>query len=758
MSRRKLGGAFIFLVLVVLTVRAGWYVTRSEVGADILIDQWVKWPVRLVCSPWRGTPADEAMERARSLISEVRRVPEVRMRADVALGASWVLDRPSRAFRSRLSFASGNIVVDQNEANRARMAFEELCGPECVAQAASVAELVPDNLDVWRTRALLAFHVVRQKDGSGELRPRTADCLAILDECARHDPENALYDYLAALAEWSESASCRRAGSRPGWEITIRDASTFARGEERLAAGLKKPRLVYGSNPTAAVLAFLEKTSLSAMERVDAAETFLAPYQIYAFNDNLRPWQYGRQAAHCRDGRIAEALATARQTLRIAEQVPAEDSLAHRVLTRQYLQSSALADISKLIQQAPDLVSRGEREMIERNSVSWTAPFRQWQVAADQWYLTSHARNRVMDSPAGLVAIFLHPLAEIPLATGLVLFLLLRCFRPPLEDAVTPGIGTHLCAWTVGLTLSFVVLGLCPAGLVSGQAQLWALRGSAVVACLAAFSGALFALNRLFDVGIRPLFAAVVTLGLPWLLWMQFASLQSVLNSTVWEAPAVLLFGLPIAAFFVWEISRQDLRLLSRRDLSPRKKAWLVAVLATGTMLTVPWLAYLPELTERRLPVRIPVPSHFRAWELADAEVDLAVFGVSVHPYPERRFADLHPWARALLEWHSYWGLLAASVIALSLVAGWSVFLQFRRSSETWRQMLRTSTRRQLRCLASDVADSLLVVGTAALLLYLATIPSAIDETQQRYELRRARLIDARAAWNELVAEANDRS
>ena len=57
----------------------------------------------------------------------------------------------------------------------------------------------PEDVRWWRLRALL---LVSNNLYGSQNEPRDPDWLNILEQCKSHDPDNALYDYLAAWQFW----------------------------------------------------------------------------------------------------------------------------------------------------------------------------------------------------------------------------------------------------------------------------------------------------------------------------------------------------------------------------------------------------------------------------------------------------------------------------------------------------------------------------------------------------------------------------
>ena len=121
--------------------------------------------------------------------------------AELVMGAALVLDSPGFGFFVR-HMKHNNVPnatavpypeLDYDAVERATELFEAKCRPRCLALAAKATELQPTEVRWWRMRAMLLF---RNHKDTG---PRDLDRLKLWTECAKHDPENALYDYLTAL-------------------------------------------------------------------------------------------------------------------------------------------------------------------------------------------------------------------------------------------------------------------------------------------------------------------------------------------------------------------------------------------------------------------------------------------------------------------------------------------------------------------------------------------------------------------------------
>jgi hypothetical protein len=81
--------------------------------------------------------------------------------------------------------------------------FERLCRNECIAKIEMAVRLDGADVELRRARALLLFFQTHFLVFDSKLR--RDDWRQVLDECSRADPDNALYDYLAAAHLWTSS-------------------------------------------------------------------------------------------------------------------------------------------------------------------------------------------------------------------------------------------------------------------------------------------------------------------------------------------------------------------------------------------------------------------------------------------------------------------------------------------------------------------------------------------------------------------------
>ena len=219
-------------VFVLSAVRMLWCVSNSATGSQPHIELWRATTVGQFTSPTPLEDQDPA-DQANFWLSELDGIVEATDDPDDAIGVAWMLDAPQSGFKKRHLRVTGSASgfptpeIDQDAIDSLLAEFHELTNTRCLAAINRATELRPENPDVWRDRALLLFAPTIDLD---EATPRDPDWLQKLDDCANHDPENALYGYLAALALWSLSAE-------QGWDETVKEILYTVQDEDGFEDG-----------------------------------------------------------------------------------------------------------------------------------------------------------------------------------------------------------------------------------------------------------------------------------------------------------------------------------------------------------------------------------------------------------------------------------------------------------------------------------------------------------------------------------------
>jgi hypothetical protein len=264
--------AAVRLALVARPMETGW-----ETIASTCRDAALGW------TGWKHTPISsrEPPEQAEYWLREVDRIlssqPES---AELCMGAAWVLDAPGGGFMTNyLKQKSPGTGVpaategfDTDALDKVCSQFEAKCHKRCLDLAGRATELEPSDVRWWRMRALLQFTEYPMTTLSGTARgPAWRE---VLDECSRHDPDNALYDYLAARTLWDNSAEVDWSIQENGEliaQIKVKGELAFEEGSRRFEAGQQKSFLAIGEAGYPAITEFLSRSRLSDTGQAEVA-------------------------------------------------------------------------------------------------------------------------------------------------------------------------------------------------------------------------------------------------------------------------------------------------------------------------------------------------------------------------------------------------------------------------------------------------------------------------------------------------------
>ena len=424
----------------------------------------------------RGDRTPEA--QAEFWLHEVESVDRADDDPILAMGAAWMLDAPQYAFvrnhirkKEDLDFPgmplSAGWELDRETISTLCDDFELCCREECLAKIEKATRLDESDVELWRARALLLF---RTKFMDLGLEPRRDDWLAVLDECAKHDPENALYDYLAALCLWTSSAEydC----GEDGWILKVKDEEIFDRGNTRLASGLAKACLKSGTEGYAATLGFLEETVVPKPDHPNVAGSRQIAGRVNNLLYQLMRWQSVRLDVEKRKGEFEAAAAIPRNVLRISDQVREAGNYADLSTPKLVLRQWSLANLDDMQKDHPNLLSANEAKKFSAELATVQLDSKVLQEAAGR--LAEKTGNSVSTDvssgstvrlpkrlPAVLLMVAAQMLVIVTIGLAVVLWLGGRLFGAAGGDEpVTMGWWRHIIAWTVGLGLSLALLGI----------------------------------------------------------------------------------------------------------------------------------------------------------------------------------------------------------------------------------------------------------------------------------------------------------
>lgn len=463
------------LLVIGLAVRLFWRASQMETGLETLSTNWRDATIGWAVGDYQPIASREPQEQAEYWLAEVDRVLEAHPDdAQLMMGAAIVLDSPGRGFvvryvkRLQVLAAAGTFPeFDDEGIKRAEDAFEDRCRHRCLELAAAAARSAPGDLLLWRLVALLQ----ERRSMRSPSAPRHSDWLDALEECARHDPDNALYDYMAASYYWRAAAKVDYSASERS--LVIKDGDKFQLGTARFERGQTKPQFVVGDAGITAVTAFLLHTRTPLTDQEQIVNSRDIPVRQSALLHDLWQWQDLRakqQAA----GNLAAALRLSRQNLRlIAQYQTAGTSTAHNAIAAWHKAATA-AQIREFANAAQGEQGDSQRQQA---AVRYEAAIVDREIlrCAEQNLASNNPPSTGVSSAAGFVASLLLSIAP-PLVVLLLLFgLLAAILSRRWADDETPRVGPIGQAATSALAIvvTAVLFGLAPAEIVSRPAQSW---------------------------------------------------------------------------------------------------------------------------------------------------------------------------------------------------------------------------------------------------------------------------------------------
>ncbi len=286
-------------------------------------------------------------EQARFWLQAVGRLEDQgELTASEAMGAALLLDSPSFGY---LTEWTSNIVVQQGsdalftERERLTREFWDKCSAKCTDLARQATDAEPDNRELWRLRAMLLCPASLIGE-HGEVRD--PNWLNVLYEARKHDPDNALYDYLAAAQCWRQSAE--KGFDADSFEacVVISDQATYDAGCSHLYSGQELHELTFPTRDQQFQLVFA-RTQQAPAEASRCASDDRIQWHEYEICRRLRDHLETEIARVRREGNADFAAHIGKQQLRLAEQIGDQQS---GFLPRVY-QSSVFAEGHQILRQ-----------------------------------------------------------------------------------------------------------------------------------------------------------------------------------------------------------------------------------------------------------------------------------------------------------------------------------------------------------------------------------------------------------------------
>ncbi len=348
--------------------------------------------------------------------------------------------------------------------------------------------------------------------------PRNPNWPAILDDCARYDPDNALYDYLAAQFYWTTAADIDFVGGND--QLIIKDAEAFKKGIARFEQGQARQRFAVGDMGTTSAAAFLARTRAPLTDHEAILNSRGMSTRCVILVRDLWRWQKLRADQKATAGDPAAALMLSRQNLRMFDQFHAGNDAAAYEATTVLLKSIIASQMQTLADSLKDTISAAERRqiatgceeaMLEREVVYYVAKNR--ASAAIPPTLAPGATGGAAWGEASLVGSG-PSLVVLLLLIGLPALVI---SRHTAENSVpVVGLVGQLLALAIAIATTAIFFGLAPAGIIDRHVQNWFFTACAVLGPLAFIvcSGWFWLRRRDYQFSIRALLILTLMLSL----------------------------------------------------------------------------------------------------------------------------------------------------------------------------------------------------------------------------------------------------
>lgn len=473
------------LALLCLGCHLLWLATQTETGLETVELQWRHATWGWIVGNRTPIHSQEPVDQAKFWLRETDRVLANHSdNSQLAMGAALVLDSPSPEYTNKYLKKIETIPgigafpeLDQEGLKRAEKAFQSLCGKRTLELAAQATELEPANVEWWRLRAILLWRYSMHSSGDSPPAPNWAE---ILDQCAQHDPDNALYDYLAADFYWKWSAEIQFSGLER--QLVVKDAERFNRGKDRFAQGQEKPFFAVGDAGFTAVAEFLRHTTVPLIDQEKIVNSRTIHLRRSLLLRDIFRWQDLCADEAAAAGDVSAALIMKRQNLRLLDQYTSAGALTAYEEIGTAIRVAAAAQLSNLANQHQDLCSAKELEEIEGWEVNARLAKKVLQQAGGEMPSTKRQRPS-LGRPAMLIRAMIVgtslSLAIVLLLVGVAAIGLSRVGKNC--DLPTIGALEHALALAAAFVVTVVVFGLAPSKIIPEAAQAWILTVLVVV-------------------------------------------------------------------------------------------------------------------------------------------------------------------------------------------------------------------------------------------------------------------------------------
>ena len=197
--KRLLLTGIVVLLLLIPLVRLAWVTSRTETGWETISQQWRDATVGLVAGEHQPISSREPVEQAAFWLRETQRIvaaePE---NPELAMGAALLLASPAWASSFAIFASAASPAPRLPQLHRSdrpsRQHLQEQCHPSAWQWPPRQQNCNPTSRAGGGCGRCCSLPVKSRRPSRAA---RVPDWLGVLRQCRKHDPDNALYDYLA---------------------------------------------------------------------------------------------------------------------------------------------------------------------------------------------------------------------------------------------------------------------------------------------------------------------------------------------------------------------------------------------------------------------------------------------------------------------------------------------------------------------------------------------------------------------------------
>lgn len=512
------------LVVLGLSVRLFWQASKLEVGLESLQFQWRDATWGLLFGRRVPIASKKPIDQARLLQAEIEDVlsrhPDD---AELAMAAAFLIDEPSPGFEGSylnpLESVYGDVISSREEERRrqAIMAFEDACHEQCNALAKKATDLEPDNVKWWRIRAILLW---RPPTYFGQHELRDENWLEVLKEASEHDPENSLYDYLAADYYFANSAELELDRGAEIYRVKVNDQENFRRALRCVQDGLQKPIFGIGDSAFTAVAEFLADSTIPLTDHGAIVNYRCIFLRQSLLTRGIWEWQRARSQEALSYGDVRSSLSIQFDSVRLVEQASAFGGSEEYDTILIWIETSTMESLSELVRDHKSELTTDEIERITTldeqarlkrrvvNEVNIT-------IAKENQQQSQNSKRMPFVSTAQSM---IEELSPRIIFVALIVGLITTCTCRFLKSNAAPQLGIvgHSLSLISALAITVVLFGLAPAKIISPNVQAWSLTAFvfALPLLLAATITWYWLRRRAFQFGFRSMMYCVLAFSM----------------------------------------------------------------------------------------------------------------------------------------------------------------------------------------------------------------------------------------------------